>query len=350
MADWHTPSDETGHPEVAIRPVAVLSGHRRGVRSLRFSSRGQLASADGRTIRIWICTSDGTWTLRRLLEAPGEMLAYSPDGQALAFSERFGGVHIWSKTGEVMGEALEPGQQTLDVAFSPDGRLLAVADNQGRIRLWDARTYHVQATLEASFSEEELAPAFPVSRLSFSPDGTSLACVTRAHARNIQIWSLGKPIQRKWSGDVSGQDEYISDLLYSPKERIVAVATEQSRCVWIFDGETFSLRGQLTLPELDFIPVALAFSPDGKLLAVAADNGVVWVWSMGDQRVITAFKAHTGERSSDAFAIGAIAWSCDGKFIATGEMSRFVVMHLGRRSVVGPGDYSVKLWEVQRAE
>src|ERR1051326_4542794 len=134
MADWHTHSGETGHPEVAVGPVAVLAGHRGGVRSIRFSSGGQLASADGRTVRIWICNSDGAWTLRRLLDARGEMLAYSPDGQVLAFSERFGGVQIWSNMGDLMVDALEPGQQALDVAFSPDGRLLAVADNRGRIR------------------------------------------------------------------------------------------------------------------------------------------------------------------------------------------------------------------------
>lgn len=349
MADWHTPSGETGHPEMAIRPVAVLAGHRRGVRSIRFSSRGQLASADGRTIRIWIGTSDGTWTLRRLLEARGEMLAYSPDGQVLAFSERFGGVQIWSSTGDVMGEALDPGQQALDVAFSPDGRLLAVADNQGRIKLWDARTYHVQSTIEASSSEDRLATVFPVYRLSFSPDGNSLACLTRSHERKIQIWSLGKPIQRTWFSDVSGRDEYVSDMLYSPVEGRVAVATEQSRCVWILDGETFSLQRQLTLPELDFLPVALAFSPDGQFLAVAADNGVVWVWSMVDGRIITAFKSHTGERSSDAFAIGAIAWSLDGKYIATGGMSSFIVSHPKHGRVVEPGDYSVKVWEVCRS-
>lgn len=350
MTDWHTHSGETEHPEVTTRPAAVLSGHRGGVRSIRFSSRGHLASADGRTIRIWICNSEGIWTLRRLVEARGEMLAYSPDGQVLAFSERFGGVQIWSSTGDLMVDTLEAGQQALDVAFSPEGRLLAVADNQGRVRLWDARTYHLQSTIEASSSEEKLSPAFPVYRLSFSPDGNSLACLTRAHERKIQIWSPGKQIQRKWCGDLSGQGEYISDMMYSPMESIVAVATEQSRCVWILDGENFSLLGQLTLPELDFIPVALAYSPDGRFLAVAADNGIVWVWSMVGQRVITAFKAHTGERLNDTFAIGAIAWSNDGKFIATGGMSRFVVAHTGHRRVVGPDDYSVKLWEVCRSE
>lgn len=350
MTDWHTRSGETEHPEVTIRPVAVLSGHRGGVRSIRFSSRGHLASADGQHIRIWICNSDGIWILQRLLEAPGEMLAYSPDGQLLAFSERFGGAQIWSNAGDLMVEALDPGQQALDVAFSPDRRLLAVADNQGRIRLWDARTYHLHSMIETSSSEEKLSLAFPVYRLSFSPDGNSLACVTRAHESKIQIWSLGKQIQRKWFSDVSRQDEYVSDMTYSPVESKVAVATEQSRCVWIFDGETFSLQGQLTLPELDFIPVALAFSPDGQFLAVAAHNGVIWVWSMVDRRMITAFKAHTGERSNDAFAIGAIAWSLDGKYIATGGMTRFMVSHPKHGRVVGPSDYSVKLWEVDRSE
>src|SRR5947209_13486174 len=108
-------------PQRGIEPVTVLQGHTAGLTSIRFAPDGTLlASADGRTIRLWQRASDGTWELQRVLEVPAETLAFSPNGQALAFSERFGGVQVWSRQGRRMAELLGQEQEGLDVAFSPD--------------------------------------------------------------------------------------------------------------------------------------------------------------------------------------------------------------------------------------
>lgn len=68
---------------------------------------------------------------------------------------------------------------------------------------------------------------------------------------------------------------------------------------------------------------ALAFSPDGRLLAAATQQGVVKVWEVPSGREVQEFRA----RSQNVFAI---VFSPDGRRLATG----------------GEGEGAVMLWDV----
>lgn len=58
---------------------------------------------------------------------------------------------------------------------------------------------------------------------------------------------------------------------------------------------------------------ALAWSPDGKTLAISGTNNVIQLWNLKTGRLMTMFKKHKGE-------IISVAWSPDGKILVSSDI------------------------------
>jgi len=79
------------------------------------------------------------------------------------------------------------------------------------------------------------------------------------------------------------------------------------------------------------------FSPDGKLVASAGAEGVVFLWDADTGRQLQSFVGHPG-------GVGLVAFSPDGKYLVTGEGdSSFLDEDL---EVETPADSTIRLWNV----
>jgi WD40 repeat protein len=75
---------------------------------------------------------------------------------------------------------------------------------------------------------------------------------------------------------------------------------------------------------------SVAFSPDGKLLAVGCNDGSVKVWDTTSGKELRRWQAHDGTYCR-------VAFSPDGKILATG----------GGTKSMGPSDLNIRLWDVE---
>jgi WD40 repeat protein len=214
-------------------------------------------------------------------------------------------------------------------ALSLDGRTLATArhrvdlDKDTRVRLWDVATGRLVKTLDDGKLKAMLA---------FSPDGHILAGVWD----RLVAWDVGSGGVLGWSKVAS---LCVAPLTCAPDGSALAIQANGGKLnlLDITDGH---VRATFNYVQAD----ALAFSPDGRRLAVA-DDELVTVWDLGSLRPTARFEGHVRARViehikeidntvrrlarrtglnlaiSNANAVWSVAFSPDGRLAASCDLN-----------------------------
>ncbi len=264
---------------------------------LAFAPDGKaLAStgADG-VIRVWDTWSGASLCSFGNAVKDGLLIAYSPDGRTLASPGPADFVVLWDpSTGEEKRRWPTRERWLQSVSYSPDGRTLATTGFCGsRVRLWDPDT------------GRELRPAVghnaPVEGVSFGPDGTT-------------VWSAGgdKAVIR-WDV-ISGEGHALSDVFpvgdvhafaISRDGRTLATAGPDG-CIRLRDADGHTagtLGGHAAGVEV------IALSPDGKVLASSGTDGTVRLWDVATLQELPRPEVPEGRW-------GCLAFSPDGRKLA----------------------------------
>ena len=319
---------------------------------------GPAFSTDGRT--LYTVGLDGaaiTWDLEgsRLLGRPfraGEgneapenkgdpapTFAVSPDGRRLAVTQVSGRVAVLELAkGRQLFQTPNVGARVLDVAWSPDGTELATAAERGRVATWSAangdpirRSFPgIPPKLPAAAVEPRLAaPTNDVFAIAYSPDGSTLAA-SAADGRILR-WDArsGKQFGNPLSAGRPAVGNVALDLAFSPDgERLAAAFAKLgddggTAVVWrLSDGK------ELYRANIDGgygRGSAVAFSPDGRLLATGGGSGEIKFWD-----------ARSGRRDGRTLT-GTAGWVLSLDFDPT-----------GRQLVSSGSDGSTRIWDVER--
>ena len=240
------------------------------------SSLAAAGAAGASQARLWDTLS---W---QPLPAPPEAksapaaLAYDPRGGRLAIGYQDGQLISWELGAPVEAwsvRAHEGGVSAL--AASPDGAWLATAGFDGALVLWDSATGEDERTFTTS--------AGAVTALSFTPDSQSLLVYDKSGKLRDWRVSDGK-LTAEFAGCSSGLPGCIQPA-FSPDRRLMALsdpANPDGPGVGLWDLTTHSLLMRVqTGPLLDPLRISsLAFSPNGRLLAVGSEDGQVELWGV----------------------------------------------------------------------
>jgi WD40 repeat protein len=152
-----------------------------------------------------------------------------------------------------------PGGPVSGVAFSPDGRTLAASSQDYKVWLWTVRTSKKSGTAAADGS---LTGATNwANTVAFSPDGTSLAAGTSA--ANVLVWNLAT---RALTVTLPQPQPVTSVAWDGP--HLIAASTA--------DGTIALVRLPSPVLATDNAPASVAYSPDGKTLAVGGTSVQLW--------------------------------------------------------------------------
>jgi RNA polymerase sigma factor (sigma-70 family) len=196
--------------------------------------------------------------------------------------------------------------------FASDGRTLAAASGwhrnyslepigDGEVKLWDVTTEKTTATLRASDT--------PITDVAMAPDGKTLA--TGREDGTVTLWDPASEEVIAALGTPSSGPGTVLAVQFSPDGKTLANA---GKAVQIWDVGARKLKA--TLPVVG--ASSLAFSPDGKTLAVAGGRAQLWDIATGKQIAFPTIRSGA--------SIVAVAFSPDGKFLATGETDGYVLV------------------------
>ncbi len=250
------------------------------------------------------------------------------------------------------------------LAFMPDGKTIAGISDDQQLRLWDTDSGKLLRTYPALRDKAGagLPPHVPTA-LAVSPDGgliavggagaTGRSAIVRLDESSfleIRVFDA-KAGDLKWSHIVS--PGFLNRLTFSPDGKTLAGDTSADVRLW--DAKT-GKRTQVLNPVFKSPVVGIrdvAFSPDNRLVAgygTALVDGKITdcltIWRLPSGEILHSIEA--GDASS-AKASGTLAFSLDGKSLATagiGIASPPIPIR-GRNLIAGPRTVNhVKLWEV----
>jgi WD40 repeat protein len=297
--------------DMNLAQEVMLAGNRGRARSLIEAHRPQPDQPDLRGFEwryLWALLRGDEMACLGTNDSAVTSVAVSPDGRTLATISQSGPTWVWDlNSRKVLAALPDFGAAIASVAFSPDGAVLAVGSSQ-HLSLFDAKTWQRLRDLPCDLN--------PV--VAFSPAGRCLACGMRSNfpSGNGGHVVLFDYVTGERAADFPGAGGQVA---FSPDGKWLAMGPSNGVAV-VIDVATRQTIASVR-PGSDLW--AMAFTPDGHQLVTSCSGETeLKVWDLSSQRLFRSLPGHTSR-------IWGITFSPDGQTMATGS-----------------SDQTVRLWDV----
>ena len=287
---------------VSLLPVGIAS-----VDCLAFSDDGKFLAAGGQDgkVRIWSIFPDSAQKEVKLIatldNAPTwiDKLAWSPTCNHLAFSLGRN-LQIWNADSQTVITTLPfANSSVLDLAWRPNGDSIAIAGNGG-VKIWSTQDW----------DDEPYVMDMPSASIVTAWSGDSKYIASGNLDNTITVLEYGSP--HPWV--MRGFPGKISNLTWSQrllnKAPLLAVSSIEGIAVWQKEANDKDGWNARVLNLHDSKIQGLEFHPDSTLLASAADDGWLCLWTKAKQ-VGQILEGASG-------GLSCLDWSHDGKRLAAG--------------------------------
>jgi WD40 repeat protein len=194
------------------------------------------------------------------------------------------------------------------LAFSPDGQIISSGHGDGKIRSWEVQS--------EKYLNSIANHTFPVVSIIYSPNGKIIA--SGGLDKKVKLWetATGKELLT-FSDKVKTDDFY--NIAFSPDGQTLAIANGKELSLKaVSDGQSL---GNFSGHSANIS--SIAFSIDGKFLATGSADKTVKIWQVSTGKVLHTFQGHTKR-------VNSISYGPNGEHLASGS-----------------ADGSIKIWEIK---
>ena len=270
-----------------------------GAHSISFSPDSKRVAVPGApgTVGIWdVASGRRVGTPVAIGSADVADTIFAEGGRTLIASDDEGSVSFVDlRTRRSIRPPLSVGDEAADsLDLSPDGRLLAVATFGGSVFVWNAKTGD-------PYGSSLGADTSPVGDVEFGPDGRTLVS---GHVRSAVVWDMSG--EQAIGEPLDGGPDLTTDMAFSPDGKLLVVGR--------YGGDVLAVdtatRRQTRLLDAGSIVTAVALTPDGKRLAIGTIDGRV---RLVDPRTRSSVELPLNVEGA---AVWQVAFSPDGRLLA----------------------------------
>lgn len=274
-----------------------------------------------------------------------ESVCFHPGGDLVAMAGESGVIRLWNRVTRTYTDLAGHGERVLSVRFSPGGDMIVSGGEDRTIRAWD---------LSSAAMMWQVSCPENVFRLVFSPDGRNVAAGVNDGTVRMLAANSGRPSAPILDHAATGKvPSWIWSLAFHGSGQFLATAGDarEGRAL-----KLWNLNGQVMVPlELghEFGPVGavafnprrpnmlavadrritlidvgeqesaprgfdasdknytcLAFSPDGKSIAVGGDDPTLRIWDTGETLLRAELAGHTAD-------VHDLSYGSDGKIVVS---------------------------------
>ncbi|MEQ8786084.1 MAG: M56 family metallopeptidase [Pirellulaceae bacterium] len=371
----------------AGRLLRRLEGHRRSIWSIAYSPDGKLIASGGQLdAMLWdVDTGNSLKTIS--VGSQMSAITFSADGESLFTGQNNAALAQWDvETGELIWRKTAHTARITGACATPDGRHLLTGGLDGAVYKWDLRDD--ASPIRLATHSAESPEKNRVTALALSPDAVSI--VTAGADGMVRRWNLDRELSdssadlvRQWRvpgltptaklvlrRTLTPSFEQVWCATFSPDGKRLAVGgRNKERRVLLYDAHT--LKDPVSIDVGHDLVMCSAFSPDGRRLAIGS-GAALKLWNVERRELEATLKGHTK-------SIRMISFSPDGRRVATaGDDGKTIVWNAaegkqllsissqdglafycvayspdGRMLATGGGDWktrqktAVKLWDAE---